>query len=102
MSSARTLWCAICKKLANDECVRVHGAFTPHEPDSDVLIEMLGDGDLLTLHKDDPALPSFWEAAKASGMRETRCELCDTPLLTRADVDLCPPCRQALESDVQS
>lgn len=100
--SKPTRWCAVCKKPENDECTRVHGALTLHEPDSDVMIDMIGDGDVLTLRKDDPELPAFWEAAKASGMRETRCELCETPLLTRGAVDLCPPCKQALESDAQA
>lgn len=42
------------------------------------------------------AIGDFVGACIGSGMRETHCEHCGCYLLTRGDVDLCPPCRQKL------
>lgn len=48
---------------------------------------------VIAIEANDPKIPELLAALKRSGMRETTCEGCGCPLLTRSDSNKCPPCR---------
>src|SRR5262245_35792456 len=49
--------------------------------------------ELTATFKDDGQKKQFEDAARASGLCDVVCARCTRPFLTRADSDLCPPCR---------
>lgn len=47
-----------------------------------------------------PVVDELIAALERSGMRRTRCQSCNCEMLTRGASDLCPPCRDKFDAQL--
>lgn len=80
-------WCVMLAQKHDEQLQQLEALLCPACADSL--------GTFFTVRTDEEAFSLLREKLAASGMRETTCQRCACWLLTRGDIDMCPPCREA-------